>query len=278
MIAILVHSHSVTNAEKAVMQEYAKVCEQAAKAGGEVLRRMQGKIKAREKAPADLVTEADLISQETIRQLVLDAYPSHGFLGEESLPDSDESLAKDPEFVWIVDPLDGTTNYVHGLDYFCVSVALQHNAEIVVGTVYDPIREECFTAILHQGSYCNGRPIRCSDVQSLGDALVAASLPPRVEPNSDEVTRFLNVLYRCQALRRLGSAALNCCHVAAGRLDGYWATSVKKWDVAAGLLIIQEAGGTVLGIDGQPLQIDRPQFAATGHPALHSELIAALAI
>jgi myo-inositol-1(or 4)-monophosphatase len=236
---------------------------------------MHGKIQAREKAPADLVTEADLASQETIRELLLTAFPDHGFLGEEDV-NPDETDDQGP-FTWIVDPLDGTTNYVHGLDNYSVSVALRHKEEIIVGAVYDPVRDLTYSATLDRGAFCNGTPIRVSQVVSLDQALVAASLPARVEPGSTEVERFLRILFSCQAVRRLGSAALNLCYVAAGKLDGYWATSLKKWDVAAGLLLVREAGGTITSLDGGPFDLELPQLAAAGQKKLHAQLVAKLA-
>lgn len=257
------------------MQETAGICEQAARAGGAVLRRLQGKIQAREKAPADLVTEADLTSQQTIRDLLLAKFPDHGFLGEE---DSGEAPISSSEYTWIVDPLDGTTNYVHGLDNYCVSVALRHRDEIVVGTVYDPTRDECYSAIRGEGAFLNGQRLTTSDTVQLDKALVAASFPARVQPDSPEVRRFLEVLYRCRALRRLGSAALNLCYVAAGRLDAYWATTVKIWDVAAGTLLVHEAGGIVTALDSSPLDLDRPRFVASSNSSLHAELISVLGL
>ncbi len=259
------------------MQEFARVCEQAARAGGEVLKRMQGQITVREKAPADLVTDADLSSQRTIRRLLLDVFPNHGFLGEETLPEGASDGSESADFMWIVDPLDGTTNYVHGMDNFCVSVALRQQDQIVVGVIYDPSREECFVATQGNGAFCNGRRIHCSSISALDQALVAASLPARVAPGSAEVARFLNVMYECQAIRRLGSAALNLCHVAAGRMDGYWANSIQTWDVAAGFLMVREAGGVITRIDGEPFEIDRPRLAAAGNATLHAQLISTLA-
>lgn len=259
------------------MQEIASVCEQAARAGGKVLRSMQGQVEAREKAPADLVTEADVMSQEAIRECLLARFPDHGFLGEE---DSAADLAAGPhearEYTWIVDPLDGTTNYVHGLENYCVSVALRRGSEIIVGTVYDPVREECFVAVNGGGACLNGKRLHTSSVRELDQALVATSLPARVTPGSLEISRFLEVLYRCQALRRMGSAALNLCYVAAGRLDAYWATSVKTWDVAAGILLVSEAGGVITALDGGPIDVDRPLFASAANATLHAELVSAL--
>jgi len=256
------------------MRDFSRVCNEAARAGGQVLIKMRGKITAREKAPADLVTEADIASQRTIRNLVLGAYPDHGFLGEEPLEDT--QTITQTEYTWVVDPLDGTTNYVHGMENYCVSVALQHEKEIIVGAIYDPVREKCFSATMGGGAFCNRAPIAVSDVSSLNQALVAASLSVRVQRSSAEVSRFLEVLFRCQALRRFGSAALNLCYVATGSLDAYWATSLKKWDVAAGLLIVREAGGKVTGLDGGDINIDKPHLVATGQEALHEELVAIL--
>ena len=198
-------------------------------------------------------------------------FPDHNFLGEEDLEET--SSTADSEFTWIVDPLDGTTNYVHGLENYSVSVALQRNDEIVVGAIYDPVRDHCYSASLGNGSYLNGSRLSVSRVMEIKDALIAASLPARVERESDEISRFVEVTVRCQAIRRLGSAALNLCFLAAGQLDAYWATSVKKWDVAAGLLIVQEAGGRITALDGTPLDIEKPKFVAAGHSSLHTELV-----
>lgn len=253
------------------MHDFARVCEDAARAGGEVLMGFRGRFQVREKAPADLVTEADLGSQEAIRKLVLGAFPEHRFVGEEDLPD--ESKATNSEFTWVVDPLDGTTNYVHGLESYCVSVALLRHDVVIAGAIYDPIREQCFRAALGEGAFCNQEKLSVSSVQAVDQALIAASLPARVERNSKEVERFCDVMVRCQAIRRLGSAALNLCYVAAGQLDAYWATSVKKWDVAAGLLIVSEAGGVVSNLQGEALDLDRPRFVAAGQEALRIELI-----
>lgn len=253
------------------MQDFARVCEQAAKAGGAVLLDYRGKFKVREKAPSDLVTEADVGSQEAIRKLVLAAFPDHNFVGEEDIPV--ETTSSNSEYTWIVDPLDGTTNYVHGLENYCVSVALQQGDQIVAGAIYDPVRDLCFHATIGGGAFCNDRALQVSAVASVEQALVAASLPAQVEPNSPEISRFVDVMVKCQAIRRLGSAALNLCFVAAGQLDAYWATSVKKWDVAAGLLIVREAGGIVTAIDGSKLNIDKPRFVAASQSSLHEELV-----
>jgi myo-inositol-1(or 4)-monophosphatase len=220
-----------------------------------------------------------LASQETIRSLLLSRFPDHGFVGEEITAGGSSAADRGghSEYTWIVDPLDGTTNYVHGLDNYSVSVALRRGHEIVLGTVFDPVRDECYSAIRGEGAFLNGQRLASSGVRELENALVAASLPARVIRDSVEVKRLLEVLYRCQALRRLGSAALNMCYIAAGRLDGYWATSVKAWDIAAGMLLIREAGGVATALDGGPLDLERPTLVAAGNTILHAELVAALA-
>jgi myo-inositol-1(or 4)-monophosphatase len=256
------------------MHEYLAVCEQSARKGGQVLLDWQGRINPREKAPKDLVSEADLASQQAICEIIHAAFPTHDFLGEEG--DSVEIEHRESEFRWIVDPLDGTVNYVHGLPAFSVSVALEHRGAVQAGVVYDPMADECFSAVRGEGAFLNGEKISVSDCHSLRMALAAASFSAAVSRDSQEISRFLEVLVECQALRRLGSAALNLAYLAAGRLDAYWATSVKAWDVAAGLLLVREAGGLVSGIDGEPFDLLRPRFAAASTSALHAELIATL--
>ena len=250
----------------------------AAKTGGEVLLQWLGKVKAREKGPRDLVTEADIASQNAIRDVVLSRFPSHQFVGEEDGPEvefqADGNRAQiGAEFRWIVDPLDGTVNYVHGMPSFATSVALQRGSEVIVGSVFDPVADECFTATQGGGAMLNGKSISTSDCATLNEALVAASFSPNVPRDSDEVKRFIEVLSECQALRRLGSAALNLSYLAAGRLDAYWATSVKPWDVAAGWLIVAEAGGNMTALNGGAFELDRPEFVAAATPQLHRHLL-----
>lgn len=258
------------------MRDYLTVCEEAARAGGEVLLKWRGRISPREKSRNDLVTEADLASQQAIRQVLLDAFPGHAFLGEEQDQASAGESHPPTEARWIVDPLDGTTNYVHGVPAFSVSVALEWRGELQVGVIYDPVADECFTAEARSGAFLNGRRIAVSDCEALDQALVAASLPPIVYRGSEELEKFLEVLINCQALRRFGSSALNLAYLAAGRIDAYWATSTKIWDVAAGILLVSEAGGVVTSSEGGPFDLSRPQFAAAATPRLHGDLLAAL--
>lgn len=242
----------------------------AARQAGQILLDWQGRISAREKAPRDLVTEADIAAQQAIEEVLLSHYPDHAFLGEEARDDGPDGWSADSsqdwivgqQNCWIVDPLDGTTNYVHQLPPFAVSLALWQNGEPRLGVVLDPVSNELYSAIAGEGAMLNGEPIRVSEAVRLEESLLAASFPANVQRGSDEVTRFVEALHHGRAVRRLGSAALNLSYLAAGRLDGYWATSVKPWDVAAGVLFVREAGGVMTGIDGGPFCIDHPFFLA----------------
>lgn len=262
------------------MEAWREVAERAARVGGAILQSMRGRVRPREKSPRDFVTEADLASQAAIREVILGAFPDHAFVGEEDVgpvTSLDELLAKATRPCWIVDPLDGTANYIHGLQTYAVSIAVVLGREIVAGVVFDPASNECFWATAGGGAFLGPDRIRASDCRTVRDALLVASFPPKVEPGSDEVTRFLNVLYECHSLRRLGSAALNLAYLAAGRVDGYWAASVKAWDVAAGVLLAREAGAIVTRDDGTPFDLCQPRFVATATPPLHEELVRLLA-
>ncbi len=245
--------------------------EDLAREAGKVLLDLRGTVAITEKGPKDLVTEADLRVQELLQTGIQQSFPDHEFLGEEDT--GTRPASKLDGYCWVVDPLDGTTNYAHQLPAFSVSIALVKDGTPVVAVVYDPSLDEIFTASEGGVARMNGDPISVSPCQSMRQALVAASLPAEVDRRSVEVTRFLEVLQQCQALRRLGSAALNLAYVAAGRLDAYWATSVKIWDVAAGFLLIECAGGVVTGHDGGPLDLKNPKFAAAATPELHQSLI-----
>jgi myo-inositol-1(or 4)-monophosphatase len=253
------------------MLDYLTTCEQAARAGGAVLLDWMGRFAVREKGPSDLVTEADVASQQVIRDHLLAAFPEHGFLGEE-----EPAATQRRPFRWIVDPLDGTTNYAHGLPQFCVSVALEHEGRTLVGVIYDPVSQECFRGAAGDGAYLNGRRIAVSGVTQLSASLAAVSFPARVPRGSPLIADFIEVLHHAQAMRRMGSSALNLAYLAAGRLDAYWATDTKVWDVAAGWLLVQEAGGVVTGLSGQTCSLDRPSFVAAATPQLHQQLLALL--
>jgi myo-inositol-1(or 4)-monophosphatase len=253
-----------------------EVCEAAARAGGRVLLDWVGRFGVSNKGPRDLVTEADFASQREIRRIVLEAFPGHGFVGEESLPEHAHDGHAAADFRWIVDPLDGTSNYVHGFPAWCVSVALARGDEILVGAVHDPVRDECFTARHGGGGFLNGTPIAVARTSSLADALVAVSFPPHVAPDSEPVTDFLAILKHAHSIRRTGSTALNLAWLACGRLDAFWVRRIACWDVAAGLLLLREAGGCLGGFGtttaGWSLSLEKPAFIAAATP----ELLAAL--
>jgi myo-inositol-1(or 4)-monophosphatase len=263
------------------MSEFLDICERAARAGGAVLLDWDERFSVREKGPSDLVTEADLVSQETVREILLSAFPDHEFLSEEEpavAADPTDSAAgqmadvQPPQHRWIVDPLDGTTNYVHHIPEFAVSIGLERGGEVLVGCVFNPVAGECYTAERGGGAFLNGRRLAASRVTQLSQALVAAGFPPKVEPGSRPLVDFNRMIVACQSIRRTGSAALNLCYVAAGRFDAYWARETKIWDVAAGSLMIKEAGGLISSLDGSPLRLNRPQFIAAGTESLHRQI------
>ncbi len=260
--------------------EFLETCERAARIGGQILLDWQGRFKVQSKGPKDVVTEADLASQNAIRDTVLGRFPEHEFLGEEDCgPASAPSVTTRTDrrpYRWIVDPLDGTSNYVRGLPAFAVSVALEVSGEIVVAAVFDPTLNECFTGAAGQGAWLNGRRLHSSSCPQLSEAMVAASFAADVRRGSPEIEQFVEMLHRCHSLRRLGSAALNLCYVAAGRMDAYWSTSCKAWDVAAGVLLVREAGGVITDVDGRAFDIARPVFAASANATLHREFLQVL--
>jgi myo-inositol-1(or 4)-monophosphatase len=263
------------------MPDFLTVCESAARAGAAVLLELRHGFRVREKGPRDLVTEADTASQAAIRSVLWEAFPDHGFLGEETLPDdgareSGQREGTTAQYRWVVDPLDGTVNYVHQLPGYAVSVALERNGEPVVGVVLDPIIDECFTARASGGAQLNGEPIHAGKCTELDQALVAASFSSNVPRGSPEIARFIEALHACQSLRRMGSAALNLCYVASGRLDAYFATSLKRWDAAAGALIVREAGGVLTDLAGGPFDLGHPSLMAAGTPRLHEALLEVL--
>jgi myo-inositol-1(or 4)-monophosphatase len=253
------------------INDYLAVCQEAARKAGALLLDKLGRVAVREKAPTDLVTEADFASQEIVRSTVLGAFPDHGLIGEE---DPKGMARPDCEFRWIVDPLDGTTNYVHQYPFFAVSLALEQRGELLVGTVFDPIRQECFTAARGQGAFLNGNPLRVSRVEQLDHAMAAVGLPYNTQRNSPDLLVMIEASIACQSIRRTGSASLNLAYVAAGRADVFWSFSTKVWDIAAGALLVREAGGVVSGPTGQPVMLDSGQFLATATQPLHERFVA----
>lgn len=244
----------------------------AARAGGDVLVDMLMTADVREKSTKDLVTDADERAQDVIKKVLLSHFPEHAFVGEEGAPEADVDF-RTAAACWIVDPLDGTANYVHKLGYFAVSIALTYRGVPVVGVVYNPLAGETFHAIRGEGAFLNDRPIAVSGCDTIGDAMVAASFPPDVKAESPEVEHFGAVLQASRSIRRLGSAALNLCYVGCGRLDAYWAQRLRAWDVAAGVLIATEAGAELTNVRGEEFGLADGSLATSANQTLHRQLV-----
>ena len=222
-------------------------------------------------SPTNLVTEMDRGAEAIIVEAIRARFPDHAILAEES-----GALPGAPGHRWIVDPLDGTTNYAHGLPIYGVSVALEIDGALAVGVVYDPSREECFVAERARGSTLNDVSIRVSATPRLGESLLGTSYPNDIRgAPRDNLAEHAALMVRCRSVRSIGSAVLGLAAVAAGRLDGYWEQRLGPWDVAAGALLIREAGGTVTSVYGEPLDLRAPTIAAS-NGAIQSEIIAAL--
>jgi myo-inositol-1(or 4)-monophosphatase len=245
------------------------ICLEAATAGGRELTAWQGRVTAREKGPRDYVTEADLASQRAIRAVIAAHCPAHEFIGEESQVEENFALAG---WQWFVDPLDGTTNFVHDLPYFAVSVAVALDGRVLAGVVLDPVGNECFSAARGAGAHLGDVKLSTSGAKTLSEALLAFSLPSRVAPGDPELIEFAHLAPKCRALRRFGAAALNLSYVAAGRLDGYWARRLHAWDLAAGSLIVEEAGGAIASWGKSGVELTDPGLTAAASEPLHDEL------
>ena len=249
--------------------ELLNVCELAAQAGAEQLIAWRGRFQTREKAPRDLVTDADLASEQAVRRVIAEHFPDHGILGEEA-PVMEQL---DRPYCWVVDPLDGTINYAHGLPCYGVSIAVAKNGNLLAGVVFDPERNECFSASAGGGATLNGQPMSASRAETVEESLVAVSFPPRLDDNSLDLRAFMRVGPVCQAMRRTGSAALNLAYVACGRLDAHWAHEIHPWDAAAGVLLVREAGGAVSAADGKPFDLARADYLAASTAALHQRVL-----
>lgn len=225
----------------------------AREAGGVLVQRL-GAAKISTKGDIDLVTEADVASENLIIEKIRSYYPQHGILAEESgeavLVDGKRS-----DWKWLIDPLDGTTNYAHGYPCFCVSIALEHVGVLEIGVIYDPVRDEMFAAERGNGATLNDRRIRVSSVEELNSAMLCTGFPYNVRERPNFTRDFANFTMAAQAVRRDGSAAIDLAYVACGRFDGFWEDGLSPWDIAAGALLIQEAGGKVTNFDNEPLSI-----------------------
>lgn len=221
------------------------------------------------KGRIDLVTEADLASEKQIIKMIVDVFPDHSILAEES----GMSQAKEKKYLWIIDPLDGTTNFAHGIGLFSISIAFAIDDQIVVGVVYNPVTQELFSATKNQSSRLNDVPIMVSKTDRLEDSLLVTGFPYDLHEHFEPlIQKFRNGLYAAQGVRRLGSAALDLCYVAAGRFDGFWEENLKPWDTAAGLLIAQQAGARVTDFSNQPFTPYKNQILATNNK-IHDQML-----
>jgi myo-inositol-1(or 4)-monophosphatase len=250
---------------------------QTARDAGRVLAERFGRsIQITNKGELDLVTESDLASERLIIDRIKSHYPRHGILAEESGASQPSDREAKSDWLWIIDPLDGTTNYAHGYPCFCVSIGLQHKGRLELGVVYDPMRDEVFSAERGQGAALNGRRIQVSTTRALASALLCTGFPYDVRERSEFARHFANFIMAAQGVRRDGAAALDLAYVAAGRFDGFWEEGLKPWDVAAGVLLIEEAGGRVSTYSGAPFDINTPPILAS-NGSLHKEMMAVLA-
>ncbi len=242
----------------------------AARMGGEVLKNNLGALSETDistKGSFDFVTRVDRESEEAVIGTIRESFPDHRFLAEETLKEEAGG------YRWIIDPLDGTTNYIHGYPAFAVSVALEHEGEVVVGVVLDPLRDELFTAVKGGGAELNGSPIRVAPFTGLDRALIATGFPFRSKEMLDDYLRlFKRVFLKVSGIRRAGAAALDFAHLAAGRCDGFFELGLSPWDIAAGGLLITEAGGIVTDFGGGGDYLDSGNIVA-GVPEVHTSLL-----
>ena len=226
------------------------------------------------KGPGDFVTEIDRNAEAAIVDTLLGAYPNHGIIAEEGTGATRGNPNSD--FIWIIDPLDGTTNFLHGMPTYCVSIALQEKGKLSQGVIYDPNRNDLFTASRGAGAFMNNRRMRVSKTLKLRDALIGTGFPFRDGAAFDDyVTQLKNMMPKTAGLRRPGSAALDLAYVAAGFYDGFWEMKLNQWDMAAGALMILEAGGLVTGIDGEDSYMDSGSIVA-GTPKIFAEMLTTL--
>jgi myo-inositol-1(or 4)-monophosphatase len=256
------------------MHPMLNIAVKAARRAGALINRaaLEGGLEVRAKNRNDFVTQVDKAAEQAIIDVIRRAYPEHAFLAEES----GVSAGARPEFQWVIDPLDGTTNYIHGFPQYCVSIALEHKGVLTQAVVYDPAKNELFTASRGRGAFVDDRRMRVSKCVQLADALVGTGFPFKELERIDLYMRQLRTLMGgCAGVRRAGAAALDLAYVAAGRLDAFWEMGLSRWDMAAGALLIQEAGGLASDLGGAPGFLDSGDIAAAT-PKVMPQLLEAL--
>jgi len=244
----------------------------AREAGALLMHYFHQHLKIEYKGDADLVTAADRAAEKLIRERISQHWPGHDVLGEEQGLNDQGS-----DYRWYVDPLDGTTNFAHGYPVFCVSMGLEHRrageaARRIAGIIYDPTRDELFSAAQGSGAHLNGEPIHVSKTPTLKESILGTGFPSKKRHKNPNIFFYHQITLRSHGVRRAGSAALDLCNVAAGRFDGFWEFNLNPWDTAAGVLIVEEAGGKVTRFDGSPFEIDSSETLAT-NGLIHDELL-----
>lgn len=259
------------NSSRITQHDFLKVAVQATLAGGRVLQRHAGKLKQTQawmKGPSDWVTDVDHASEKAILRVIRRAFPDHAVKAEESAPTGGSA-----GYLWMIDPLDGTSNYMHSFPMYAVSVALARGRQLEVGVIYDPTRRELFTAQRGAGAWLNGRRIRVSPAREFDRAFLATGFPFRAKRLLDPyLESFRRIFSRTGLIRRAGSAALDLAYTACGRLDGFWELSLSAWDMAAGALLIQEAGGRVSDFFGKGTFLSSGHIVA-GNRFVHARLV-----
>ena len=254
-----------------IMSKYAKAAIRAAYASGLLIKRSVGKISDISfKGRDNIVTNVDKASEKLIIKMILNAFPDHSILSEESSPVNSGSIYR-----WVIDPIDGTTNFAHAFPFFCVSIALEESGSIILGVVYDPMRDEIFIAEKGKGATLNGKRIEVSRVNKLGGSFLATGFSYGITRKDRNITHFKNLLVKTQAIRRAGSAALDLCYVACGRFDGFWEMNLHPWDIAAASLIVKEAKGVVTKFDGKPSSHYDRNILAT-NSRIHKQMVKSL--
>lgn len=243
----------------------------ARQAGRYVLEKYRTDFSVSHKGSINLVTEVDIAAEEMITEKLRGTFPDHSILAEEKNSKADRGYC-----TWIIDPLDGTTNYAHGFPFFSVSIGLEIAGRVEFGAVFDPVRDEMFTARRGGGAFCNGGRLKVSSTGSLGESLLATGFPYDIRTSRrNNLSHFRAFALLTQGVRRTGSAALDMCYVASGRLDGFWEAKLKPWDCAAGFLMVTEAGGRVTSYSGGPASIYDPEVIAS-NGRFHDQMIAVL--
>jgi len=243
--------------------------EAVVRAGDMMLARVGGDVHINKKSAIDLVTEVDVAIERMFRELISARFPDHAILGEEF--GGSASVPEGP--CWVFDPIDGTTNFAHGLPIFCSSLALEFDGVAEIAAVYDPTRRELFTAERGAGAFLNGQPIRVSSAASLIDAMLVTGFPYDVHTRLDEIIGLFRAFVgQARAVRRLGSAAIDLCYVAAGRMDGFWERDLNAWDIAGGALLVTEAGGRVTALDGEAFT-SRGRSVLASNNLIHDAMI-----